>query len=1191
LGAEIAMTITTRLLGVFVVAVVLIGGAGAPAGVATAAASTYQAIDLGTLGGTYSAAIAVNDSDQVVGTASLAGDAAYHAFSWTQAGGIVDLTLGGTNSEAQAVNNGGQVVGDGALAGDAANHAFSWTQAGGMLDLGTLGGSDSVAHAVNDSGQVVGASTTSGTSEQHAFSWTQAGGMVDLGSLGGANSNALAVSDGGQAVGYGMLDNATVNAAYHAFSWTQAGGMVDLGTLGGTQSSAVAVNRNGQAVGDSSTSGTSGQHAFSWTQAGGMVDLGTLGGTISSATAVNDAGEVVGSSSLAGDVATHAFSWTQAGGMVDLGTLGGTESHARAVNGSGQVVGVSTLAGDATAHAFSWTQVGGMVDLGTLGGTNSQASAVNSSGQVAGYSYTAGDSEQHATLWQTSTATGFVSRDRTRLLLDGQPYRPIGLNIYNANSNDWCWYRMDGNVLDDSLTAIGSGKNAMRAWFFQQLANTNGTRDWTAFDRTLAIARAHGYKVIATLIDQWGNCGATNGQGYGYKDQTWYQTGYRQPDPSAIVSYRDWVQEVAARYKNDSTILSWQLVNEPEARVPPCHQLADGSWSCAGCDEPTAETALESFASDVSSVIKSVDPNHLVSLGTIGSGQCGTSYLDYKKVMSVPTLDLCEYHDYSPNQWIPGDVYNGLQFRIEQCNALDKPLLVGELGIKPNSVGGTFADRARAVASKLCAQLSAGVAGELLWAWDKNGSLLDNFDIGPSDPVLDVLSPWSDPSHSCSAPAAPSGAVAAAGDGSAAVSWLQPASDGGSPVTSYTITSSSGGLTKTVGGSTTSTTFSGLANGTAYTFTVTATNAAGTGVASAPSNSVTPQLGNPNPAAVTGTASTTSATSLSTGSDPTLTGGTTSSITVPSGTAGGSVSITQSGTTEPAPGGFLIGGVQVSITAPPGTATNPLTLAFTLTPAQGRPLDQTTLASTEIYRTEGSGSPTLVANCTGPPGQAQPDPCVSNRQYVTIGAATYVRLTVLTSNASVWNSAVPKPGTVAVSDSGYAPQNVTIQPGAYVNWSFSGKKSHSVTDSAGLAPSGAPWFDSGAKSSGGFSFAFPASGSFPYKSTVKGDSITGAVSVPVLVTPARGRTTANFSVIWSTTTPAGLVFDVQYRFKAAGSMSWSSWTTWQAGVTKTSAPFVPNKGAGTYAFHARLRNTGTGRASDYSPPDGALTAS
>ena len=94
------------------------------------------------------------------------------------------------------------------------------------------------------------------------------------------------------------------------------------------------------------------------------------------------------------------------------------------------------------------------------------------------------------------------------------------------------------------------------------------------------------------------------------------------------------------------------------------------------------------------------------------------------------------------------------------------------------------------------------------------------------------------------APAAPSGVTATAGNASATVSWTAPY-NGGSPLTSYTVTPYIGSTAQTpttVTGSppATSATVTGLSNGTAYTFTVKATNVIGTGLESTPSAPVTP---------------------------------------------------------------------------------------------------------------------------------------------------------------------------------------------------------------------------------------------------------------------------------------------------------------------------------------------------------------
>ena len=93
------------------------------------------------------------------------------------------------------------------------------------------------------------------------------------------------------------------------------------------------------------------------------------------------------------------------------------------------------------------------------------------------------------------------------------------------------------------------------------------------------------------------------------------------------------------------------------------------------------------------------------------------------------------------------------------------------------------------------------------------------------------------------APGAPTNVSGTAGNGSVSLTWSAPAFNGGATITGYTVTSSPSvtapaGCTNTAS---TSCTFTGLSNGTAYTFTVTATNSAGTSVASSSSSAVTPQ--------------------------------------------------------------------------------------------------------------------------------------------------------------------------------------------------------------------------------------------------------------------------------------------------------------------------------------------------------------
>lgn len=329
----------------------------------------------------------------------------------------------------------------------------------------------------------------------------------------------------------------------------------------------------------------------------------------------------------------------------------------------------------------------------------------------------------------TTAADQYVKRQGTNLTLAGQTFKFTGFNIYSANSLGSCHATLGtGPGLDEALSAWAPQAHhpVMRAWFYQSLATTaTGGRDWSGFDHTLAVAKAHGVRVIATLADQWGDC--DDGR---YKTASWYNEGYRNVTLGNGVAYRAWVQEVVARYRDNPTIMAWQLMNEAETK--PARD--------AGCAADGAAT-LRAFADDLGALIHATDPHHLVSLGTIGGGQCGTDGPDYQTVHASPGIDLCEYHDYSGTDTMPGDNYNGLSVRLHQCRNLGKPLFVGEVGIKPEEASNSTSSqtrlqaRADAFGRKFTAATTAGAAGSLIWAWQST----EGYQVGPGDPAISAL--------------------------------------------------------------------------------------------------------------------------------------------------------------------------------------------------------------------------------------------------------------------------------------------------------------------------------------------------------------------------------------------------------------------------------------------------------------------
>ena len=104
-------------------------------------------------------------------------------------------------------------------------------------------------------------------------------------------------------------------------------------------------------------------------------------------------------------------------------------------------------------------------------------------------------------------------------------------------------------------------------------------------------------------------------------------------------------------------------------------------------------------------------------------------------------------------------------------------------------------------------------------------------EFGYSSPVFQLKA-------GATAPGAPTITGVTVGDGRATVTFTPPASNGGATISKYTVTANPGGITQDCASS--PCTVTGLTNGTAYTFTVTATNSAGGGDSSTASDSATP---------------------------------------------------------------------------------------------------------------------------------------------------------------------------------------------------------------------------------------------------------------------------------------------------------------------------------------------------------------
>lgn len=333
----------------------------------------------------------------------------------------------------------------------------------------------------------------------------------------------------------------------------------------------------------------------------------------------------------------------------------------------------------------------------------------------------------------------FVRRSGTTLLLEGRPFRFGGANNY------YLMYKSQAMVDDVLRSAAVQNFKVLRTWGWLDIGYPDepGAADgvyFQYFDGLAPIANdgADGLQHLDYVIYRAGQLGLRliipftgNWDAFGGIDQyvRWRGGQYHDEfytDPTIRQWYKNYVAHLLNRvntyngiaYKNDPTIMAWELANEPRCK-------GSGAFpASAGCTTAT----LTNWASEMSAFIKSVDPNHLVAVGDEGFF-CKTGAADWTRncttgegvdtvaLTSLSTIDYMSFHLY-PQEWGFGAEANDwgvawVNEHVDEAQALGKPAVMGEYGYQDASAD--QATRRAAYRAWTDALLARGGNGDLVW--------------------------------------------------------------------------------------------------------------------------------------------------------------------------------------------------------------------------------------------------------------------------------------------------------------------------------------------------------------------------------------------------------------------------------------------------------------------------------------------
>lgn len=336
---------------------------------------------------------------------------------------------------------------------------------------------------------------------------------------------------------------------------------------------------------------------------------------------------------------------------------------------------------------------------------------------------------------EAGVPNGFAYTQGTRFMLDGSPFYYAGTNCYYLTFKSQeavdsvfkdaeamglkvirVWGNLDVGVKTGTTDSEGKpvftnnndGPGEKDGIYFQYFDKdlgkpviNEGKDGLQKLDYALYQAEKHGIKLLITFTNYWDAFGGM-GQYVKWAEELGI-TGLKKDDFYTNETLKGWYKDyvngllnhtnpyTGRKLKDEPSVFAWELANEPRCNT----------------DAQCKDNILYNWAKEMSEYVKSVDPNHMVSLGdegfynkpygyyneytTSNYAFYGAEGVDFEKLMTIDTLDFGTPHLYL-DQWGMKHTGTGqddlLWFKIhgETCAELGKPVILEEFGLTNRAI-------------------------------------------------------------------------------------------------------------------------------------------------------------------------------------------------------------------------------------------------------------------------------------------------------------------------------------------------------------------------------------------------------------------------------------------------------------------------------------------------------------------------